>query len=295
MSAELTQYLQGILPPGAIPEYPSDPEKFREILDAVGPVRNVHVVVRIESLHRYIQCIDYMHDALLWNRPTIFRGHYDVRWKLVPSLMRPPIFTGKPSSREVDLAESELMLAFRKRSLPLLRHIPSGLEEWWEWTALAQHHKLPTRMLDWTYRAGTALFFAVDPLNGPNNSEFSCVWAIKAPSPLDTIAQKYPHSDMPVQLYDPPHISPRIAMQQGCFTVHPGHYLKTYFQWIDGPRVIFLLQSSNQTKIRRSLHNIGIHTASIYPDLDGISRHLAETIGVDRDVYRQAHDNHGDA
>ena len=295
MSEELTKALSDVLPPGTAPVYPSTPESLRDFLKDNGAYRPLHAVMQIEEVHAFVQCIDYMQDAFHWERPMIFRGHRDYQWKLVPSLMRPPIFNGVPSSREVDELERELLLAFRKRAQPFLRQLPSGLEEWWEWTALAQHHFLPSRFLDWTYRAATALFFSVEnrPTSAP--ADYACVWAIKAPRHLDTIAHKYPHADMPVQLYDPPHISPRITMQQGCFTVHPSHYLKTYFEWIEGPRVLFLIRNSLHTKIRGSLQAIGVHMASIYPDLDGISAHLTETVAKYRDLHKRPDRDRHDA
>lgn len=45
------------------------------------------------------------------------------------------------------------------------------------WYAYAQHHGIPTRMLDWTRKATNAAFFAVDQLTD-SKSEHLAVWAI---------------------------------------------------------------------------------------------------------------------
>lgn len=43
---------------------------------------------------------------------------------------------------------------------------------------IAQHHGIPTRLLDWSYNPMVAAFFAVAPEFRPNTSKKICVWAL---------------------------------------------------------------------------------------------------------------------
>ena len=85
------------------------------------------------------------HPANEW----VFRGHSNEDWRLQPSV-------GRGDPYRLDW-ERLLLDQFRRLAEPYVTS--AGLTEW-DWLALAQHHGLPTRLLDWTFNSLVACFFA---------------------------------------------------------------------------------------------------------------------------------------
>ena len=84
----------------------------------------------------------------------IYRGSADVQWSLLTSLDR--LGGIAPPHTKVEL-EEHILRNFIRYSRP---YFPAPPESEWELLVAAQHHGLPTRLLDWTYSPLVAAHFA---------------------------------------------------------------------------------------------------------------------------------------
>ncbi len=85
-----------------------------------------------------------------YRSPYVFRGLSDVSYGLETSLMR----LGGPYWQ----LEKHLLRNFRKYAQASMGEKPDSL---WHLLTMAQHHGLPTRLMDWTYSPYIALHFAL--------------------------------------------------------------------------------------------------------------------------------------
>lgn len=198
---------------------------------------------------------------------SIYRGQENSSWELVPSVMRKNMIRAQSSHDRLN-HEEEMLAHFKRQARPHLNPVPEDSNNW-EWLALAQHYGLPTRFLDWTEHAAAALFFAVEK---PNDGKDSAVWISGRPNEA-TAEEYHPLHINRICLYQPPHISPRITVQCACFTAHPTDYIGTRYDW---PADLYKLEIPSEARvpIRDELRSLGIHRASLFPELEGISTEI---------------------
>lgn len=189
---------------------------------------------------------------------VIYRGVRDVDYKLIPKLGRL-----KFKNRDVIKQERMMLRLFKEQSLPFLDYIPSNE---WEWLALAQHHGLPTRLLDWTTNPLVAAYFAVEK---EHNGD-SAVYVYKTKKFINTFKKKDPFKRNTVGKFIPSHVTPRITAQAGLFTIHP----TPTEVFNDSAIKTLTISEESRQKLKKELYRYGVHRASLFPDLDNLAQHI---------------------
>lgn len=263
---------------------PAESKRF-----SVCPVKCPRLRERVTSLSDFLAVIS---NAIRTEEPFWFRGHSDVRCSLTPSALR---FKSQPD-RERALG---LMADFRRVAEIKLPRPPNADAEL-KWAQIAQHFGLPTRLLDWTESATTALYFAclgkdgLDSTDGVvlilNPIDLNRLSYPKKPRVLDpqadeavirsylkTGAKSSKNGRYPVAV-NPVWNSERLIMQKGVFTIHGGRFD------LDGGGIpslaaIPILRESKK-ELLSQLQRIGIDEMTLFPELEHSCTHLKRKAGL---------------
>ena len=212
---------------------------------------------RIDTVSHLLEAVSKF-SAANKSGTLVYRGVKSADYQLIPKIGR-LTKAGKPLSAT---SERYILRLFKQRSLPHLRSRPT---DEWEWLSLAQHHGLPTRLLDWTRNPLVALYFAVaEPHDGDG-----AVYAFRSTSYLQLDTHPDPFQVSRVARVVPSHVSPRIAVQSGLFTVHPQPN-KPFNTNV----TTFVVGRCARRDIKKELSRLGVDTGSLFPDIDGIARHI---------------------
>jgi len=182
---------------------------------------------------------------------------------------------------EINNIEKLIIDEFRRTSLPLSEFQP--IDDW-DLLALAQHHGLPTRLLDWTYSALAALYFTVKepPYKDKKNKQHHGVVWLLSPDVDDfrTDTEEFgPLSNKITKIFRPKIISRRISAQAGAFTVHKINTNGKAIKFENNSKfkkklLKIVIPPELFPRIRNRLNMLGVNSATLFPDIDGLCSHL---------------------
>lgn len=197
----------------------------------------------------------------------IYRGVKRDDFELIPSVGR---IRRKDGAQLTCDDEIRLLKVFKHRAFQFIKdYIDDDLEL----LSIAQHHGLPTRLLDWTKNPLAAIYFAIEEAfkdEDLSRTEFSCIYIYTPKNKANLDCTFEPFKLDYVRRYIPKYWDARIIGQNGLFTVHN----KPYESWNpDGLKKI-LIHHTIRKDIKITLNRFGVNPSSIYPDLEGIAKHV---------------------
>lgn len=197
----------------------------------------------------------------------VFRGHSDASYKLIPSVGR-----GGHTLSTTEKYEKSLFQRFKREAGSYLDPLPVND---WEWLSVAQHHGIPTRLLDWSQNPLVALYFAVQARDESDESDGELV-ALNVPRKVPESATNGSPFDLRTAMKCYPNtVSPRIRAQEGLFVICPDpekaldkNLRKTW-------RIEkILVPAASKARLRYELYRLGVHKSALFPDLDGLAARI---------------------
>lgn len=179
------------------------------------------------------------------------------------------------------LLTERLLLEEFKRTNPLLIGSKHPYDDW-DFLTLGQHYGLPTRLLDWSNNALTALWFATEENTcGTPERSHSIVWILMADTnDFDLRIEETHPFDIPVtKIFRPRIIRQRINNQSGVFSIQPSSEIEQHCE-LDktdsfSKKVLKVkIPIESFSEIRSDLNTLGVNAFTLFPDLEGLCAHL---------------------
>lgn len=250
--------------------------------------------ISIQTISEYLACVKDCYDHHEGSGALFFRGQADQNWELQPSILR-----------DNRLNEKRLILDY-KQVFAVEPDYPERIERI---LVEMQHHKIPTRLLDWSISPLVALFFACAYESNKWGTVYSLnPWSVyKRPLQKDAptfhfeimkecrlllalgqtteeiqehCMRKHGYSlnsselDMPFPLVGR-HMDPRVSSQQGCFVIWGTDYrnLDTFSSYSCNIKVCKIPRKA-KAHLLQSLSQLGINSFTIMPDYEGFLKSI---------------------
>ena len=233
----------------------------------------------------------WQHGLRRFRSPYAFRGLGNARSKLETTLKR---LGGEYQFRERSLLRNFRKYAYRNST---------QADSVWNWIALAQHHGLPTRLLDWSFSPYVALHFAT--VNAAEWQHAAAIWCVDClkikrylPTKLRQLLQQEDSDVLTVEMLDraaltlrafeglsrrpfvaffePPSLDERIINQAALFSI-TSRADESLTDWLVQHKDTFhriVIPAALKGEIRDKLDQANINERILFPGLDGLSRWL---------------------
>ncbi|MFJ4131882.1 FRG domain-containing protein [Pseudomonas cyclaminis] len=279
------------------------------------PIKEIHT----ESLNEFWETISPIGELIGGMQRPIFRGQGDANWSLTPSVLRQDINSKYKHEggnyTQVDQIvrfEHSLLLDFLHYSDEMGFAIPNdsaefrkhmdffeftnryGVDgagwpskEYFSFIALAQHHGIPTRLLDWTKNPFVAAYFsASQALNQTSHPDSLAVWLIDSET-LQQTDGKLEYVTLPGST------SNNLAAQKGVFLIHRQKYgmsrdssfspeelkntVNTIFEDSESSTAYKItLPAKLAGDLLFRLDKFGVSAATLFPGFDGAAKAALE-------------------
>ncbi len=255
-----------------LPEKSSQEIRFAPLFD-----RNLRIDA--EECNSWREFKDWMETARFEYGCSLFRGHGSNQHSLRTTLSR----AGR--NRVDRYCNSELAsFAARAEALLGIRLNMLDASDYATCLGLAQHHGLPTPMLDWTASPYVAAFFAFSAaVENPGQYQDGHkvrVYAIarefvaNSSPPVVNVPRALPYMNF---LAVAPRLNPRLQAQQGHFLVTNLDNLEGYIRMMEGntgKRIAYAADVPMTWAVNalEDLAFMGLTAATLFPGLDGVAR-----------------------